>query len=212
MIRVNLLQVEKPAAKTGRSLSFKVGDKAGQIAGLVLLLGCVGYVAWDYLAMRRADADLRSQLAAARAERARLEPILKELERFEERKQQLQQRVTLIEELRRNQVGPVHMLDQISRALPDRLWLIDLKQTGDDVQLDGRTSSHTALADFVANLEASGYFVKPVEIISSEEERQNEHDLIKFSVKATFQMPGQQKPAAPAQAAPGAAPARRLAR
>jgi Tfp pilus assembly protein PilN len=101
------------------------------------------------------------------------------------------------------------MLDQISRSVPDRLWLVDMKQTGDDVTIDGKTSTLSSLADFVANLEASGYFAKPVEITNSEEEKaQNDADLIKFTVKATFEMPGAKKPAA---APAGAAPARRLA-
>ena len=42
-----------------------------------------------------------------------------EVEQFEAQKQQLQQRVSLIEQLRKGQTGPVHMLDQISRALPN---------------------------------------------------------------------------------------------
>jgi len=130
-----------------------------------------------------------------RAEKARLQPILREVDRFEAQKRDLQQRVNLIEELRQNQVGPVHMLDQISRSMPDRLWLLDMKQSGNDVTLDGKTSTLSSLADFVANLEASGYFAKPVEITNSEEEKSNDTDLIKFSVKATFEMPGAKKPA-----------------
>ena len=35
----------------------------------------------------------------------------------------LQQRVTLIEQLRKGQSAPVHVLDEISKSLPDRLWL-----------------------------------------------------------------------------------------
>ena len=38
----------------------------------------------------------------------------------------------LIEQLRNGQTGPVHMLDQISRALPPMLWLTELKQAGAD--------------------------------------------------------------------------------
>jgi hypothetical protein len=83
-----------------------------------------------------------------------------------------------------------------------------MKQTGEDVQLDGKTSALTALADFVANLEASGYFARPVEILSSEEEKNKDSDLIKFSVKATFAMPGK-KAATPG--VPGAAQTRKLA-
>jgi len=212
MIRINLLSVEKPVAATasaGPKFSLNISQKAGPIAALFVLAGCLGYTVLDYLNLQRQDAALHQELIAARAEKARLQPILKEVERFEAQKRDLQQRVNLIEELRQNQVGPVHMLDQISRSLPDRLWLTDMRQTGDDLTLDGKTSTLSSLADFVANLEASGYFTKPVDITNSEEEKAGDTDLIKFTVKATFEMPGAKKPgAAPT---PGGAPARRLA-
>jgi len=211
MIRINLLSVEKPIAATASSgprFSLNISDKAGPVAALFVIAGCGGYIALDYLNLQRQDTALHQELVAARAEKARLQPILREVERFEAQKRDLQQRVNLIEELRQNQVGPVHMLDQISRSMPDRLWLIDMKQTGNDVTLDGKTSTLSSLADFVANLEASGYFAKPVEITNSEEEKSNDTDLIKFTVKATFEMPGAKKPAA---AGPAGAPARRLA-
>jgi len=213
MIRINLLSVEKPIAATassGPKFSLNLSDKAGPIAALFVLAGCAGYIALDYLNLQQQDAALHQELIAARAEKARLQPILREVERFEAQKRDLQQRVNLIEELRQNQVGPVHMLDQISRSLPDRLWLTDMKQAVNDVTIDGKTSTLSSLADFVANLEASGYFAKPVEITNSEEEKANDTDLIKFTVKATFEMPGAKKPAVAGPAAAGA-PARRLA-
>jgi type IV pilus assembly protein PilN len=212
MIRINLLSVDKPAAATaasGPKLSFNIGEKAGPLAAVLILAGAAGYVALDYLSVQQQHRSLVKELDAARAEKARLQPILKEVEQFDAQKKDLQMRVNLIEELRQNQVGPVHMLDQISRSLPDRLWLVEMKQTGNDVTLDGKTSTLSSLADFVANLEASGYFARPVEITNSEEEKKGDTDLIKFTVKATFEMPGAKKPAA---AAAGAAPARRLAR
>ena len=212
MIRINLLSVEKPIAATasrGPKFTLNVSEKAGPIAALFVLAGCAGYIALDYLNLQQQDVALHQELVAARAEKARLQPILREVARFESQKKDLQQRVNLIEELRQNQVGPVHLLDQISRSMPDRLWLLDMKQTASEVTLDGKTSTLSSLADFVANLEASGYFAKPVEISNSEEEKSNETDLIKFTVKATFEMPGAKKPA-PAPA-PAGARARRLA-
>jgi Tfp pilus assembly protein PilN len=84
------------------------------------------------------------------------------------------------------------MLDEISKSVPDLLWLTELKQTGNDLTLAGRCSTLTALSDFVANLEASGYFKKPVEIIDSQVESQGtgKAEVIKFSVKVQFSAPG----------------------
>jgi type IV pilus assembly protein PilN len=139
------------------------------------------------------------------------------VQKFETQRAQLQQRVALIEDLRKGQTGPVHMLDQISRALPDRLWLTQMK---DDVKdgstaIEGMTTSMTALSDFVTDLETSGYFKRPVEIVSSTLETQQGNDLVKFIVKATFAAPGSAAaapaaavatPAKPATPTPGAKP------
>ena len=61
------------------------------------------------------------------------------------------------------------MLDEISRALPDLLWLTEMKQDDSGaLTVEGRCANLTSLSDFVGNLERSGYFVKPVEIIDSQ--------------------------------------------
>ena len=64
--------------------------------------------------------------------------MILQVQQFEQQKAQLQQRVVLIEQLRKSQTGPVHMLDQISLALPPMLWLTELKQTDNVVVIDGR--------------------------------------------------------------------------
>jgi type IV pilus assembly protein PilN len=201
MIRINLLPVEEGAPKSRFSRS--VSGKSAALASGAVLLGAASYVGWDFLQVCRAHWGVDAAIAVAQAEKRRLAPVLEELERFEALKNELQQHVTLIEELRRNQVAPVHMLDQISRSLPDRLWLTEMKQTNDDLVIAGRTGSLTALADLVGNLDASGYFKRPVEILSSEEESPAERDRIKFFIKATFVMPGRSPDGVPASTAGG---------
>ena len=76
--------------------------------------------------------------------------MIQQVQQFEQRKAQLQQRVVLIEQLRKGQTGPVHMLDQISRALPQMLWLTELKQTAAPTSsIDGRCTTLTGLSEFV---------------------------------------------------------------
>ena len=101
-------------------------------------------------------------------EMQQLRSVLAQVQKFEASKAQLQQRVTLIEQLRRGQSGPVHILDEISKAVPERLWLTDMTQKGDDIVLAGMTTSLTGLSDFVANLEGSTWFKKPVDIVDSQ--------------------------------------------
>jgi len=209
MIRINLLQVERTAKpKRGTSLQFgSLASKMPLVSSLILVaaLVWVGYSAWS---MYLRDQQLDTELSQARADEARLAPVLKQVEEFEARQKQLQQRVKLIEQLRQDQAVPVHLLDKISRSLPDRLWLTDMHEAPDAwVQLDGQTSTLTSLADFIGNLENSGYFARPVEIISSDEQKgvtgQNGVTLIKFSIRAQFVVPGSTKPDTGAAKTPG---------
>ena len=196
MIRINLVAGERRATKTaGRS--FQVGQKI-TVAGSLLLVLAVVVIGWRYWTVTQDAEAVTRDIEAARREESRLAEVLKQVADFEANRTQLQQRVALIDELRKGQNAPVHMIDQISRALPDMTWLTSFKQDGYDITLEGRCLSLTALSDFVGNLEASRYFKRPVEIIESTViPAQDGPELIRFVIKGTFQMSGiEAKPAA----------------
>jgi Tfp pilus assembly protein PilN len=98
------------------------------------------------------------------------------------------------------------MVDQISRSLPEMTWLVSLKQDAYDVTIEGRSTSHAALSDFVGNLEATRYFQKPVEIVESQVAtgQKDGPDLISFTIKGKFQMAGIEPPAPAATTKKGA--------
>ena len=141
---------------------------------------------WWFWSLQRDSANLDQQIADAERETQRLQSVIQQVAQFEARRAQLQQRVTLIEELRKGQTGPVHLLDQISKALPEAMWLTDLRQAGNDVTLEGRCTSLNSLSDFVSGLEASNLFERPVEIVDSRVEAATTStpELIRFSVRA----------------------------
>jgi type IV pilus assembly protein PilN len=115
--------------------------------------------------------------------------------------------VTLIEQLRRGQTGPVHILDEVSKALPERMWLITMGQQNKDFTIEGRTTSLSTLSDFVANLEGSAWFTRPVEILDTQVDQTPAGDMVRFTVRATTQNPEGAVAPAPT-AGRGAPPAR----
>jgi type IV pilus assembly protein PilN len=196
LIRINLLSAERSTKKKAVTLGT-VGQKITIGCTLIILLSLT-LVGWRYWALGRESARLDAEIAAGQEETIRLHSVIEQVQQFEQRRAQLQQRVVLIEQLRKGQTGPVHMLDQISRALPSMLWLTALKQTGDSVLIDGRSTTITALSDYVANLEATGYFKRSIEIVSTTSETSTAPPIgetIRFSIRAEFQQPGQPKPA-----------------
>jgi len=202
MIRINLLAAERDRAKKKAVTLGTVGQKLTIGCSLILVLGGLA-IGWRYWTVNHDSTELDKEIAAAQQETTRLHSVIEQVQQFEQRKAQLQQRVVLIEQLRKGQTGPVHMLDQISRALPPMLWLTEVKQTGAEIVIDGKCTSPIGVSDFVANLEASGYFRRSIDIVSTSTETmtQPQTEVIKFSIKAVFQQPGDAKaPAAPATA------------
>jgi len=187
MIRINLLAVDRE--RTKRRAKLQVTQKV-TIASSLILVAAALFVGWWYWSLQQQSAELDQRIIDAQRETTRLQSLINQVDQFEQQRAQLQARVALIEQLRKGQSGPVHMLDQISNALPDTMWLTEMKQAGDDVTIDGRCTSLTALSDFVANLEATKYFA-PVEIVDSQVEAatQQTTELIRFTVKARFVLP-----------------------
>jgi type IV pilus assembly protein PilN len=200
MIRINLVAGERRTVKpAGRS--FQIAEKI-TVVGSMILIVAVLLIGWRYWATTQQEAQLQSDIAAAKREEARLAEVLKQVAEFETQRTQLQLRVTLIDELRRGQTAPVHMIDQVSRSLPEMTWLTKLTQDGYNITIEGRCLSLAALSDFVGNLESTRYFARPVEIVETEvmAGQPNAPELISFTIKGTFRMAGiepQPKPAGP---------------
>ncbi len=118
--------------RTKRKTTFQIGQKITVACSLILVAAAL-VVGWWFWSLQRESADLDQQIADAERETQRLQSVIQQVQQFEARRAQLQQRVTLIEQLRKGQTGPVHLLDQISRALPEAMWLTDLRQTATEV-------------------------------------------------------------------------------
>ncbi len=187
MIRINLLAVERALPR--RRLTFDLGEKTTALSSLILVVA-VGLIVSQFFSVRVESREVDLNLIAAQEENQRQQELLAQVRQFQELEAQLQLRITLIQELQRGQGGPVQMLDQISRNLPDSLWLTELRQDGDVLVILGRAMTLTALSDFVANLERSGYFIPPVDLIDSQLEDEAQGQVVRFEVRARFFVPG----------------------
>jgi type IV pilus assembly protein PilN len=195
MIRINLVAGERRTVK-GTARRFDLSQKI-TVAGSVFLVLTALLIGWRYFALGQRETQLEHDINTGRREEARLAEVLKQVADFDKQREQLQQRVALIDELRKGQNAPVHMIDQISRSLPDMTWLVSMKQEAYDITIVGRSTSLSALSDFISNLEATQYFARPVEIVESEvvSGQKDGPGLIDFTIKGKFQMAGIEQPA-----------------
>ena len=226
MIRINLLGGERKVAK--KAFTFDSGRQIMVACSLLLVLAFAGIGYW-YWTLTQASQQVDAEIAEARREQTRLQSILRDVTAFDKQRDELQQRVQLIEQLRGGQSIPVQLLDEVSKSLPDMLWLTDLEQKGSDVTIQGQSTTLIALSDFVGNLGNSALLVKPVEIVNSQVDTvqvggagggrgaapRNSVDLIKFTVKAQLVPPKNAPPPPPGRGGGpgrGAAPSAPAAR
>jgi type IV pilus assembly protein PilN len=194
MIRINLLGIERTRVR--KTIAFDIGQRLTLAAGLIVAIGVL-VIGWWYLAISRESAQLDTELAAAQQEAARLRTLLTEVQQFEAQREQLRQRVTLITQLRSGQSIPVQLLDHVSRSLPDMLWLTTMEQAGDQLTLEGRSTTLIALSDFVGSLGTGTLLQKPIEIVESQVQpatktgTQATPELIQFTVRAKVNVPAQ---------------------
>ena len=163
MIKINLLaegkrQVTRKAR--GSAVAVQRGDISLWLLGGGLLLGAlITLGAWYYL--HRVIQQKDREIAVAQEEVRQLQAIIDEVEKYKQEKAVLDHKITVIKQLKANQRGPVHIMDQISRALPELLWLDRMSVVGTQVTLTGRAFNTNAIANFIENLDAVDEFLEP---------------------------------------------------
>jgi type IV pilus assembly protein PilN len=162
LIRINLLTEARAAAAKKKGPTLPTGAKLNNlllIGGVALGVIYIGTMALVLTSRRR---HLDEEIGKAREEVARLKSIIDEVKGYEDKKASLEAKINLINNLKTNQRGPVRLMDEISKALPDLVWLTDLTEQGDTLTLKGRTLSPNAVATYLENLKKSPYFAEPV--------------------------------------------------
>jgi type IV pilus assembly protein PilN len=161
MIKINLLSTAQAAGKVKvpKGPRFQGFGDIGQnalMAGMVIL--ALLYVGWQWYDLTRQQARLTEEIGRAEKERERLQAIIKKGEDFKAKKELLQRKITIITQLKRNQSGPVHLLDEVSKQLPDFLWLDTMSESGFNIQVAGKATTYNAVSNFYNNLTGSRYF------------------------------------------------------
>ena len=90
--------------------------------------------------------DLKAEIATNQREFERLKPIITEVEAFKKKNMELKHKIEVIEQLKQNQYGPVRVMDEVSKALPDLLWLTSMSLRGNVIEVSGQALNENAVA------------------------------------------------------------------
>ncbi|MBI1824323.1 MAG: PilN domain-containing protein [Nitrospirae bacterium] len=180
MIKINLLGA--PTAKKVR----KASQAQSQIilGGIILLVSLlVTLYGWHWL--NNKIALLNEEKGKKDKELVALKEKVKEVENLESVKKALEEKVKIIDQLKKNQSGPVHLLDELSKSLPDRVWLISFTEQNGSVDLDGKAMSNAELVAFVWNLSHTPLFSN-VQLIESRSANEGNTEVFSFKMKFQY--------------------------
>lgn len=151
MIRINLLLVREVKQRLELRRQLQV------VCGLLIIT--LGLGAWLFYEQARTRTARVFELDRLHAELKALEKIVKEVEQFQKQVRILEKKIDVIQDLKGGQRLPAPLLDEISRRLPEQVWLEAIQETGPTLKISGKSlNGNPGVADFMKNIERSPFF------------------------------------------------------
>jgi type IV pilus assembly protein PilN len=153
MIRVNLLP-HRQVRREARQREFGLMAAFAAIAASVII-----FVGWTYI---------NSQTEAQTERNGRLDKAIvsldKEIADIKDLKDQISamlERKQVVENLQTNRSQAVVILDELSRQLPEGMYLKSIKQQGNVIIIDGVADTNARVATLVRNFSTSNWLESP---------------------------------------------------
>ena len=173
MIKINLLLAKKEKKKAGIRREIIV-----LIASVVFLLFVLGLLQWK---MNGARDDLLLDISSKEKEIAKNKSLTAELNKAKESNKLLDEKLNVINSLRKEKSSPARVLDELSIDKPEKIQFDSLKKEGSKLGIEGIALDDETVANFMENLRKSKLF-KNVDLVVSEQVEQNKIKLKKFSI------------------------------
>lgn len=170
MPSINLLPWRE-AERKKRQRDFGVALGAAVVAAIAVII----LTMFAFSQMISAQQDRNARLTAEIAE---LEKSITEIDNLERQKERLIARMEIIEQLQKSRPEIVHLFDELTRQLPEGVYLTSMRQTGSRVEIRGVAQSSTRVSALMRQIDASEWLTDPeverVETTQSGNSRQSE--------------------------------------
>lgn len=173
MIRINLLPAKRK--KRIKGITYFFIALASITAAAILILVSITYF------LKSDISKLKSRSEANKTKMATLAKKIEEAKRYEQLNKEIEQRSSIIEGLRRNQLLPAKLLNNVSITLPDGVWLISLSYKDSGVDIEGYGFTNFDIVSYVDNLKKTEGF-EDVTLIESREAEVEKTRVYKFKI------------------------------
>jgi type IV pilus assembly protein PilN len=191
MVYINLLPIKeiKQHAKAVQQLSIFA-------ICFVLVLAVLGFIGF-YQASTAAN--LEKEIKALNAEKQRYEQILAQVRKLEQDKIIIENKIAVINRLKKTSALTVHILDEIANLTPTkRVWLTSLNQSGSSLSLTGTALDNQTIAGYMEILKTSPYITE-VNLNNSSLQAYAGRNLKSFNISCAISVPAAAEPETTAQ-------------
>ncbi|WP_020167471.1 MULTISPECIES: PilN domain-containing protein [Methylotenera] len=190
MMRINLLP-HRQLKRAERQRQFGLMALMAAVAA-----GAVVFMGWTYLSAKKdSQIERNGRLEVA------INQLDKEIADIKDLKDQISnvlERKQIVENLQTNRSQSVVILDELSRQLPEGLYLKSIKQQGNLITLEGVADTNARVATLVRNLSVSNWMESPnlveIKAMTLNGIKQNEFTLnVSLKVQKAEEAPNKNK-------------------
>ena len=171
MIKINLLLARKEKKKVGMKKEMVI-----LILSLAFLFLLLMVIQWK---IDKEKEDTLRQISETRKEINYYKSLTTEVTKAKEAQKILQDKLNLINSLRKEKMSPARVLDELSIDRPEKIQFESLKKVGSNLGIEGIALDDETVANFMTNLRKSKLF-KNVDLIVTEQIEQSKIKLKKF--------------------------------
>jgi len=179
MIKINLLPTKRKPARKVTELQKQL------IIAVVVLGGVTTSMGFYFISLNSKIAAKTEEKAAAVAEVARQDKMLREVKNVEDERKKVTDKIGVIEQLKKNQQGPVRLLDEISRAIPVSVDLLTMSESSGNINLTGEAFSNEDVVKFVDNLKASEYFTD-INLLETSQKNKEGYEIYEYKLQFRY--------------------------
>ena len=180
MARINLLPWREQLREE-RKQRFLV-----TLVGVLIVAGGIVFLADQYLNAAITQQNARNDFI--RNEISALDSRIKEISELKTRRQQLVERMKIIQDLQGNRPIAARVFDQLVRTLPDGVYFADVKMTGKSISIEGAAESNNLVSSLMRNQDSSDWLTAPnlTEVKAVSADKLDQANTFKLTVQQTL--------------------------
>ncbi len=179
MIKINLLPTKRKPPKKVTELQKQL------ILGTLLLIFSGSIMAAWWMKLDSTITRLKSEKKETDDKIAAQKKILDSVKDIKDVRQKVLAKIEVIDKLKANQMGPVRLLDEVSKALPKGVGLNSLTDKKGQVDIDGTAFTNNDVVFFIDRLKASPYFSE-VFLLETQQAKIEGVDVYKYKLRLVF--------------------------